>query len=570
MIKLKRSGNYSQYGSTALLVVGLLAIALYLRTNAASIVPIAESLTFVFQLMLAGTAIAILRNEAGISTFGVFGPVILAFALIEVGAGWGFLFIAYVFVVTASARSALSELDIGTPHRVATLLVIASIAVVVMQTVGQLQGIPPFSTVLLFPIILVTWYAERFVGSITETGWAPATRRLTFTVVSIFVAFLVAGYDPLVQTVVRTPETWAGLVALNIYLGVGTDTRIGEYLRFKVLRHALAEKSTEILTMRVRNRDFISRYNPAALMSSYNKARMKQFLHGLDIPTPETFLVVEETSELEDLRNLLAERDHFVIKPVDGSGGKNVLVVRGRDENTDQFITNRGLLTADEIVSHARTICVGGTADYGAKSKALVEALVTPDGLLANRVTSGIPDLRVITLHGHPIMAMVRLPTEESKGTANIHTGAVAVAVDIASGETSGGYQQTRNRFVTEHPDTGAPLSFRIPDWERVLTTASRAAIASGFGYTGVDIVFDADKGPMVLEVNRRPGLGIQNANMAGLLGRLRFVEAQGEISRFSSASERVRRAMDWSKNGWESGGTSAPPLAEPQIEVSP
>ncbi|WP_435364053.1 sugar-transfer associated ATP-grasp domain-containing protein [Haloarchaeobius sp. DYHT-AS-18] len=533
-----------------------------------AVVPIAESLTFAFQLMLAGTVIAILRNEAGVSTFGVFGPVILAFAWLEVGAGWGFLLLAYVFIVTATARSALSGLDIGTPHRVASLLVIASVAVFVLQTVGQLQSIPPFHTVLLFPIILSTWYAERFIGSVAETGWAPATRRLSFTLLAIVVAFLVAGYDPLVQAVVRTPEAWAGLVAVNVFLGAGTDIRVGEYVRFRVLRDTLAEKRGDVLTMRVRNRDFISRYNPGALMDSYDKARMKQFLHGLDIPTPETFLIVDGPSTVADLRDLLEEQSHFVIKPIDGSGGKNVLVVRGRNETDGRFVTNRGSLTADEIVSHARAICNGGTADYGAKSKALVEALVTPEGLLGDRVNSGVPDLRVITLHGYPVMAMVRLPTEESKGTANIHTGAVAVAVHIASGEASGGYQQTRDTFVTEHPDTGASLSFSIPEWERVLTTASRAAIASGFGYTGVDIVFDAANGPMVLEVNRRPGLGIQNANMAGLVGRLRFVEAQGEISQFTSASERVRNAITWSKNGWESGAVSAPPLAQPPMEV--
>lgn len=565
----EQRGKLDRYGAPFLFVVGLLGIALYLRANFGSILPVAESLTFAFQLMLAGTAIAILRNEAGFSTFGVFGPVILAFALLELGLDWGFLFIAYVFIVTATTRSALSGIDLGTAHRVAALLAVAGVSVFVMQTVGQLQGIPAFQTVLLFPIILTTWYAERFVGSVAETGWAPATRRLAFTVLAIGVAFLVAGYEPLVRTVIRTPETWAGIVALNVFLGVGTNIRVAEYLRFRVLREALREKSRDVLTMRVRNRDFISRYNPAALMSSYDKARMKRLLHGLDIPTPETFMIVSEASELDALRILLREHDRFVIKPVDGSGGRGVLVVRGREEGSDRYVTNHGSLTADEVVAHTREICVGGTADYGARSQAIVESLVTPAGLLTDRVPSGTPDLRVITLHGYPVMAMVRLPTEESKGTANIHTGAVAVAVDIESGEASGGFQQTRNRFVTDHPDTGASLSFEIPEWETVLTIASRAAIASGFGYTGVDVVFDADRGPMVLEVNRRPGLGIQNANMAGLLTRLRFVEAKGENSQYVSASERVRRAMAWSKNGWESAEGSESPPESPEVEVS-
>lgn len=561
--------DWERYGSVLLLLTGLLAVAFYIRTNTEAFVTVGESLTFVFQLMIAGTVIAMLRNEGGLSTFGVFGPAILAFAWLEVGPLWGFLLIAYVFVVTATARAALSGLDLGTAHRVASLLVIAGMAAFTTQAVGQLQNIPEFSTVLLFPIILTTWYAERFVEGIAETGWAPATWRLSATVVAIAAAALVAGFDPLVSMVVRTPETWVALAGINIVLGAGTNIRAGEYLRFQQLRKALGAESTgEVLTMRTRNREFISRYNPAPLMAGFDKVKMKRFLHGLDIPTPKTFLVVRGQDELEELDTLLSEQERLVIKPVDGSGGRGVLVVRGRDGDSGTFVTNRGTLSKTEIMSHARKLCVGGVADYGARSSALVESIITPDELLSSRVESGVPDLRVIVLNGVPVMAMVRLPTVESKGTANIHTGAVAVAVDIASGKTSGGYQQTRNAFVESHPDTGASLKFEIPEWETVLEMASRAAIASSFGYTGVDIVFDAEQGPMVLEINRRPGLGIQNANMAGLLGRLRLVEAQEHTTQFATAGERVTQAMAWSRNNWKGEESATPPRRQQEQEV--
>lgn len=569
MLNLSKD-SLRQHGPAAVLVIVLAVIALFVRLYATEVIPVAESITFAFQLMLAGTALAIFRNELGYSTFGVFGPVIIAFAWLEVGPFWGLVLTGYVFVVTATARIALSGADLGTAHRVASLLVIASIATIVLQVVGQIQGVPPLTSLLLFPIILTTWYAERFVTAYSDDGWAPASRRLTFTVIGVAIAYLVAGYEPVVTAVIRTPESWVALVAVNIFLGASTDIRLTEYTRFRVLKRALgSDNAKDVLTMRVRNRDYISRYNPRTLMALYDKGRMKQSFHGLDIPTPETFLIVDGETDLDDLRALLEERDKFAIKPIDGMGGKDVLVVKGREADSGQFRTNRGLLTADEIVAHARNICVGGTADYGAKTQALVEALITPEGLLADRVNSGVPDLRVITLHGFPIMAMARLPTVESNGTANIHTGAVAVAINLASGEASGGYQQTRDRFVDKHPDTGASLSFAIPEWQEVLTTASRAAIASGFGYTGVDIVFDADHGPMVLEVNRRPGLGIQNANMAGLLDRLRLVEAQGATNQFISAEERVRRAMEWSENEWQSGSVDTPPVINPTVEVN-
>ena len=49
-------------------------------------------------------------------------------------------------------------------------------------------------------------------------------------------------------------------------------------------------------------------------------------------------------------------------------------------------------------------------------------------------------------------------------------------------------------------------------------------------GLIGVDIVLDQDEGPMMLEVNARPGLSIQLANRMGILPRLRHVEGLAEI----------------------------------------
>jgi len=47
----------------------------------------------------------------------------------------------------------------------------------------------------------------------------------------------------------------------------------------------------------------------------------------------------------------------------------------------------------------------------------------------------------------------------------------------------------------------------------------------SGLGFLGADVAIDRDRGPVFLELNARPGLSIQIANLDGLLGRLQRVE---------------------------------------------
>ena len=123
----------------------------------------------------------------------------------------------------------------------------------------------------------------------------------------------------------------------------------------------------------------------------------------------------------------------------------------------------------------------------------------------------------MICFQGEPAVAMLRLPTQASRGRANLHQGAVGTGVDIQTGRTTGGV--CRNRAVDAHPDTGASLHGRlVPFWDQALATAGTVSRAVGLGYVGVDLVFDASRGPIVLEANARPGLAIQIANRCGLL----------------------------------------------------
>lgn len=117
-------------------------------------------------------------------------------------------------------------------------------------------------------------------------------------------------------------------------------------------------------------------------------------------------------------------------------------------------------------------------------------------------------------------MAMLRLPTKESGGRANLHQGALGVGIDIATGITTRAIWHGKQ--IVFKPDTNRKLrGIKIPNWTTILETAVNAQIASGLGYIGVDIVLDPEKGPMVLELNAQPGLQIQLANMEGLKSRL-------------------------------------------------
>src|SRR5262249_15683519 len=81
-------------------------------------------------------------------------------------------------------------------------------------------------------------------------------------------------------------------------------------------------------------------------------------------------------------------------------------------------------------------------------------------------------------------MAMLRLPTQESNGRANLHQGGIGTGVDLDTGVTNHAVQ--RNRFVARHPDTGSALvGLRVPYWREELEMSRKVARAAGLGYLG-------------------------------------------------------------------------------------
>jgi len=135
---------------------------------------------------------------------------------------------------------------------------------------------------------------------------------------------------------------------------------------------------------------------------------------------------------------------------------------------------------------------------------------------LATVDDAGMPDVRIITHEGAPVAAMLRLPTLASGGRANLHQGGIGAAVDLETGRVVAA--RWMRRACTHHPDTGAELiGLQVPAWSQVLETAAACAEVTGLGYSGADIVFDRVLGHLVLEVNARPGLEIQNVRSRGL-----------------------------------------------------
>jgi alpha-L-glutamate ligase-like protein len=308
-----------------------------------------------------------------------------------------------------------------------------------------------------------------------------------------------------------------------------------------IFRTARWLRESGILGLNQRNNRYTLAYNPRHLYPLVDdKVRTKQLALDAGLAVPELYGVVEIEHQIEELETLLSAYPEFVVKPAHGSGGDGVLVVAGRSK--DLYRLASGVLMDEPEFEHYVSNILSGLFSLGGHpDAALIEYRVQFDPLFAAISYQGVPDIRIVVFLGYPVMAMVRLPTRLSDGKANLHQGAIGAGIDIGTGTTLTAVW--RNEIVSEHPDTGNPVTgVEIPHWDRLLQIAAGAYELTGLGYVGVDIVLDRDKGPLLLELNARPGLNIQIANRAGLLPRLQYLEH--EVPKALGIGERVALAQ--------------------------
>lgn len=273
------------------------------------------------------------------------------------------------------------------------------------------------------------------------------------------------------------------------------------------------ESYDDVVGMNARNAHIADANPSESIRLVTDKAATKDALTAVGIPVAPTI------AQIADGRwaRRLTEDDlpaQWVIKPNQGLGGNGIKIAGERGERGWRSLGGAPMSVLD-VKDHLRFVLDG---EYSGRSRdsALVEPLLVADPEFARLAHQGLPDVRVICTDDRPRLAMARLPTATSGGRANLHQKAVGAAVDVGTGRVMAA--RVGRRAVEHHPDTGEPLiGAHVPHWPEILQAASRCSAATGLRYVGADVVIDEHRGPLVLEVNARPGLQIQNVSASGI-----------------------------------------------------
>jgi len=286
-------------------------------------------------------------------------------------------------------------------------------------------------------------------------------------------------------------------------------------------------KRNHILGMNARNQIYLKLNKRSGRKIADSKILTKKRLAKFDIPTPKLLAVFKNPQELENF-DWLKLQENFVIKPVSGFGGGGIMVVRKRAKLAGEwYLMDNSKVDIGDLRFHCSEILSGQYSLHELPDWVMIEERIKIAKTFRHYAYQGTPDIRVIVYNKVPVMAELRLPTIQSNGKANLHQGALGVGIDLTTGITTYGFSQLQGKFIKKIPDSTRKINgIKLPYWNTILELAVKTQeIVPKLGFLGVDIIIDKDRGPLVLELNARPGIGIQNVNLVPLKKRMERVE---------------------------------------------
>ncbi len=284
----------------------------------------------------------------------------------------------------------------------------------------------------------------------------------------------------------------------------------------------LFHPSNEVLGINERNLTYISRSNDKRAFSiANNKLLTKRVLTENAISTPQLICYISKYSQISKFK-FDSLPNSFVIKPAKGTEGSGIEIFYNKDKYGNYIASNGKKWSETDILNHIRRILDGDFSMTNQPDTAIFEQRIKVTKAFRNFVRVGTPDIRIIIFNKIPVMSYIRIPTKASMGKANLALGAIACGIDMANGTTTHGVSG-KSDIIEKFPGTNKSVSgIKIPHWNKMLELSIKTSQVTNLGYCGVDFLIDRDLGPVIVELNARPGLSIQIANDDSLRWRLR------------------------------------------------
>ena len=195
----------------------------------------------VLMLPVIATLVAFLKQVVGITTFGVYTPSVLTLSFLAIGLKLGIAILFVVVFASILIRRILRRYRLAYTPRLAIVLTFVSFAIfasIVLLTwlapFGQYFRVADLIAASIFPMLIMSTLAEKFVSVQSEKGASSAIRMFAeLLFVSLVCYFVVGEWSYLRTAMLAHSEIIFLFLLVDVMLGKFTGLRITEYIRFR-------------------------------------------------------------------------------------------------------------------------------------------------------------------------------------------------------------------------------------------------------------------------------------------------------------------------------------------------
>ena len=263
-----------------------------------------------------------------------------------------------------------------------------------------------------------------------------------------------------------------------VYCGLRYQAGYIDYDLFEM--YNLNRKQRKTIITRGINNSFVKKYNDKEYSKYFHNKllfneKYGKYLHREYIKvTPDNY---------DDFVAFALKHKEIVIKPVDGTCGKGIEIVKVDKKNVKEIY--------DDILKTNRI---------------LVEEKAVQIKEMSNIYPTAINTVRIVTLKCHVVAAYLRIGNKNHP-VDNFNSEGLAAPINLDTGVIDYVAVDKKMNLYERHPMTNAKIKgFKIPNWEQIKEfTENASKEVPQMGYVGWD-VSQNDDGPYLIEANEFPG----------------------------------------------------------------
>lgn len=306
-----------------------------------------------------------------------------------------------------------------------------------------------------------------------------------------------------------------------------------------------------ILGNNARNLLYIKKFNDKkGIRLANNKLQTKDFLIERGIPFAKTYGIISNRKELYEFDFAYLPKKNFVVKPNQWSKWQGVYIVKYIEEqHTEEIVEEKKIsktqhalqkrwsqikkiffqefsdnhhygkyqignevLTDQEFRRRLVDILDGKYSMTIGGDKIIIEEKLIAWELFKDFCEYGLADIRVIVFNLVPVATMIRVPTKDSGGKANLAQWGLWFGIEVGSGKITS--LLWKNKIYTiKFPKKFAQFqNKKLPYRNDILFLSSKVQYFVNLWYLALDRVI-TNEWPKLLEINARAWLEVQKVS---------------------------------------------------------